>query len=55
LLASSLWQSSGRYPPPWDLIYVLAYVGDRPSLRTLLWSVGLAVNITIFFLPAFHH
>jgi uncharacterized MAPEG superfamily protein len=35
------------------LAYVLAYVGDRPSLRTLLWGLGFAVNTAVFFLPAF--
>jgi uncharacterized MAPEG superfamily protein len=35
------------------LAYVLAYVGDRPTTRTLLWSVGFALNTAIFFLPAF--
>ena len=35
------------------LAYVLAYVADRPTTRTLLWSAGFAVNTAIFFLPAF--
>ena len=34
------------------LAYVLAYIGDRPTTRTMLWSVGFAVNTAIFFLPA---
>ena len=37
------------------LAYILAYVSDRPSLRTLLWGLGFAVNTAIFFLPAFRH
>ena len=35
------------------LAYVWAYVADRPTTRTLLWSAGFAVNTAIFFLPAF--
>jgi uncharacterized MAPEG superfamily protein len=35
--------------------YVLAYVGDRPTMRTLLWSLGFAMNVAIFFLPAVRH
>jgi uncharacterized MAPEG superfamily protein len=31
--------------------YVLTYLGDRPTLRTILWSVGFAINVGIFFLP----
>lgn len=31
--------------------YVLTYVGNRPSLRSILWSIGFAINIGIFFLP----
>jgi uncharacterized MAPEG superfamily protein len=31
--------------------YVFTYLGDRPSLRSILWSVGFAINIAIFFLP----
>ena len=33
------------------IAYVLTYLGDRPSLRSILWSVGFAINIAIFFLP----
>jgi len=29
--------------------YIGAYVGDRPSLRSLLWSVGLGASIALFF------
>ena len=35
------------------LAYVLAYLGDRATTRTLLWGAGFAVNAAIFFLPAF--
>ena len=34
------------------IAYVLTYVGNRPSLRSILWSVGFLINIGIFFLPA---
>ena len=32
--------------------YVFTYVGNRPTLRSILWSIGFAINIAIFFLPA---
>ena len=32
--------------------YVLTYLGNRPTLRSILWSLGLAINIAIFFMPA---
>jgi uncharacterized MAPEG superfamily protein len=31
--------------------YVLTYLGDRPTLRSILWNIGFAINTTIFFLP----
>src|SRR5215467_12064566 len=31
--------------------YVFTYVGNRPRLRSILWSVGFIINIAIFFLP----
>ena len=31
--------------------YVLTYIGNRPRLRSILWNVGFAINIAIFFLP----
>jgi uncharacterized MAPEG superfamily protein len=31
--------------------YILTYLGDRPTLRTILWSIGFAINTVIFFLP----
>jgi uncharacterized MAPEG superfamily protein len=34
------------------IAYVLTYVGDRPRLRSILWSVGFLINIAIFFMPA---
>ena len=33
------------------LAFVLAYVGGRPILRTLLWNLGFFVNAAIFFMP----
>jgi uncharacterized MAPEG superfamily protein len=33
------------------LLFVLAYLGNRPTARTLLWNLGFAVNTAIFFLP----
>ncbi|HEX5184852.1 MAG TPA: MAPEG family protein [Allosphingosinicella sp.] len=35
--------------------FVLAYLLDRPTIRTLLWNAGFAVNAGLFFLPAFTH
>jgi uncharacterized MAPEG superfamily protein len=34
-------------------VFVWAYINGRPTLRTILWSVGFAANTAIFFLPAF--
>lgn len=33
--------------------YVVAYVADRPTLRTTLWNVAFACNVGIFFLSGF--
>ena len=57
------WRNSG--PRPQHLInelavlflivriaYVFTYLGNRPTLRSILWSIGFAINIAIFFLPA---
>ena len=33
------------------IAYVLTYVGNRPSLRSILWNVGFIINVAIFFLP----
>ena len=32
--------------------YVLAYLGDRPTTRTILWNLGFLANLAIFVLPA---
>jgi uncharacterized MAPEG superfamily protein len=34
------------------IAYVFTYLGDRPTLRSILWTIGFAINIAIFFLPA---
>jgi uncharacterized MAPEG superfamily protein len=34
------------------IAYVLTYLGNRPSLRSILWNIGFVINIAIFFLPA---
>ena len=34
------------------LAFVLAYAADRASLRTLLWTIALLLNVALFFLPA---
>jgi uncharacterized MAPEG superfamily protein len=34
------------------IAYVFTYLGDRPTLRSILWSIGFVINIAIFFLPA---
>jgi uncharacterized MAPEG superfamily protein len=34
------------------IAYVLTYLGDRPTLRSILWSIGFVINLAIFFLPA---
>jgi len=31
--------------------YVLTYIGNRPRLRSILWSLGFLINVAIFFLP----
>jgi uncharacterized MAPEG superfamily protein len=33
------------------IAYVLTYVGNRPRLRSILWSIGFVINVAIFFLP----
>ena len=34
------------------IAYVFTYLGNRPTLRTILWSIGFAIKVSIFFLPA---
>jgi uncharacterized MAPEG superfamily protein len=33
------------------IAYVFTYLGNRPTLRSILWSLGFAINIAIFFMP----
>jgi uncharacterized MAPEG superfamily protein len=37
------------------IAYVLTYLGNRPALRSILWSIGFLINIAIFFMPALRH
>src|SRR6202795_3745917 len=34
------------------IAYVFTYLGARPTLRSILWSLGFAINLAIFFMPA---
>ena len=34
------------------IAYVFTYLGDRPTLRSILWAIGFAINVGIFFMPA---
>jgi len=34
------------------IAYVFTYIGNRPTLRSILWNLGFAINIAIFFMPA---
>jgi uncharacterized MAPEG superfamily protein len=34
------------------IAYVFTYLGNRPTLRSILWGIGLAINLAIFFIPA---
>ena len=31
--------------------YVQTYLGNRSTLRTILWNIGFVINTAIFFLP----
>ena len=33
------------------IAYVLTYLGNRPRLRSILWNIGFAINLAIFFMP----
>jgi uncharacterized MAPEG superfamily protein len=33
------------------IVYALLYLGDRPSLRSLVWSLAMACNLALFFTP----
>jgi uncharacterized MAPEG superfamily protein len=32
-------------------VFVVAYLGDRPTARSLLWNLGFFINAAIFFMP----
>jgi uncharacterized MAPEG superfamily protein len=34
------------------IAYVFTYLGNRPTLRSILWTAGFVINIAIFFMPA---
>jgi uncharacterized MAPEG superfamily protein len=36
------------------IAYVFTYIGNRPTLRSILWNIGFAINVAIFFMPAIH-
>jgi uncharacterized MAPEG superfamily protein len=31
--------------------YIFTYLGNRPTLRSILWNIGFVINTAIFFLP----
>lgn len=35
------------------VVYVLCYLGNKPGLRSLVFFGAFAINLAIFFLPAF--
>lgn len=35
--------------------YIMTYIGNRPTLRSILWGISFAINTAIFFLPAIRH
>ena len=37
------------------IAYVFTYLGNRPTLRSILWNIGFAINVAIFFLPVLRH
>jgi uncharacterized MAPEG superfamily protein len=34
------------------LAYLAAYLGDRPLIRSVIWSAGFLINIALFLTPA---
>jgi uncharacterized MAPEG superfamily protein len=34
------------------IAYVFTYLGNRPTLRSILWAIGFTINLAIFFMPA---
>jgi uncharacterized MAPEG superfamily protein len=37
------------------IAYVFTYLGNRPMLRSILWSIGFVINIAIFFMPTWRN
>ena len=37
------------------LLFAVAYLSNRPTLRALMWNVGFGVNSAIFFMPWWGH
>jgi uncharacterized MAPEG superfamily protein len=37
------------------LAYVVLYLANRPTLRTIAWNAGFAVNVAIFVSPIYSH
>ncbi len=35
------------------LIYVAAYLGNTPALRSIVWAMGFALNIALFLAPLY--
>ena len=35
------------------IAYAVCYLGDRPTLRSIIWSLALAINLAIFLSPVF--
>jgi uncharacterized MAPEG superfamily protein len=34
------------------VLYTLAYIGNRPALRSAIWTVGMACAVALFFVAA---
>src|SRR3569623_397512 len=33
------------------IAYVFTYLGNRPTLRSILWTIGFTLNVAIFLMP----
>jgi uncharacterized MAPEG superfamily protein len=33
------------------IVYAVCYLGDRPSLRSMIWTLAFVCNVVIFLLP----
>jgi uncharacterized MAPEG superfamily protein len=36
------------------VVYAICYIGNRPSLRSLVWTLALACNVAIFLSPVLY-